>query len=244
MKATIAHGPGTAGFVHDCGGCRQRDRCILALPLPQEDGDCAAVVQRRGSIAAGTLLFRRNQPFSAVYLVCEGAVKTERVTPDGCQLVTGFYLGGDMVGLEALGGTQYPCDAVATTHSIVCKLDFERLLRLCPAKPEMHSWIMSKIAFYARKKDEDLSWSLGLGTRRRVLRFFLELHEQLQVSAEARAQVAALPLKKQDIARYLHIAPETLSRSLAELRKQNLLLVEQDYFVLPDPGMAQQLTQL
>jgi CRP/FNR family transcriptional regulator len=244
MKPTTGDRSEAAGFVHECGSCRQRDRCILALPLPLENDDCAAVVQRRGTIDAGKFLFRRNEPFAAVYLVCEGAVKTERVTPDGGQLVTGFYLGGDMVGLEALGGAQYPCDAVATARSTVCKLDFERLLRLCPAKPEMHSWIMSKIAFYARKKDEDLSWSLGLGTRRRVLRFFVELHDQLRASADTPAEVAALPLKKQDIARYLHIAPETLSRSLGELRRQNLLLIEQDHFVLPDPGLAEQLTQL
>jgi CRP/FNR family transcriptional regulator len=202
------------------------------------------VVQRRCSVPAGEFLFRRGERFSTVYLVCDGAIKTERVTPDGCQLVTGFYLGGEMVGLEALGGECYPCDAVTTTRSRVCKLDFERLLRLCPAKPEMHAWVMSKIGFYARKKDEDLSWSMGMSTHRRVLRFFFELYEQLKWSASVQDGAISLPIKKQDIARYLHIAPETLSRSLAELRKQNLLSIERGYFLLLDPGRAEQLTQL
>jgi CRP/FNR family transcriptional regulator len=195
-------------------------------------------------VPAGDFLFRRGEPFSAVYLVCDGAVKTERVTPEGSQLVTGFYLGGEMVGLEALGDACYPCDALTTTHSRVCRLDFERLLRLCPAKPEMHAWVMSKIGFYARKKDEDLSWSMGMSTPRRVLRFFLELYEQLKWSASGQDGAIPLPIKKQDIARYLHIAPETLSRSLADLRKQNLLLIGRGHFVLPDPGHAEQLTQL
>lgn len=226
----------------DCDGCSRQENCLLALSAPIEPGTCAAEV-RRYSVPAGTSLFHHNMLFSAVYLVSKGAVKTQRVTPEGCQLVTGFYFNDDVVGLEALGDTQYPCEAIALTSTTICKINFGNLLSLCCTRPEVQFWLLSKIGLYARIKDVNLSWSKGMNSRNRVLRLFLELNERLDTFDAEQKGSTALPMKKQDIAHYLHITPETLSRNLAELCKKDLLRIENDRFVLPDLVRARQLTQ-
>jgi CRP/FNR family transcriptional regulator len=227
-----------------CRGCRLREQCFLAVPLPEEDGDCAGVVQRRFALARGGRLYRRNDAFGALFQVCSGSVKTQRETADGGLVVTGFFLPGDVVGIEAISGDRYPSDAVAIADSEVCQLDFARLLSSCTGKPGLQSWVISRIGFYVRRKDNDLSWSTGLQTHQRVLRFFLDLYERLSGDSEGLRSLIELPMQKQDIARYLHITPETLSRNLAQLRREGLLQLEQDRFVVPDAPRARRLTQL
>lgn len=228
--------------VQACIDCPLQARCFLANPIPHEQGRCAAVVRRRYPVARGERLYRRNAPFSSLFQVCGGSIKTQRETPDGGLVVTGFFLAGDIVGVDAVGDNQYPSDAIATAQTEVCQLDVERLLAHCTGNPELHAWVISRLGFYMRRKDSDLSWSTGLQSHQRVLRFFLDLHERL---AEASSSSAlALPMRKQDIARYLHITPETLSRNLAQLRRDGLLRLDNDRFMLPDTARARQVTQL
>ncbi len=244
MQSARPQKPWNTAVSPACRGCRLREQCFLAAPLPREDGDCAAVVQRRFALARDDRLYRRNSAFGALYQVCSGAVKTQRETADGGLVVTGFFLPGDLVGIEAISTDHYPSDAVAIADSEVCQLDFARLLSSCSGKPGLQSWVISRIGFYIRRKDNDLSWSTGLQTHQRVLRFFLDLYERLSGDREGPRPVLELPMKKQDIARYLHITPETLSRNLAQLRREGLLQLEQDRFVVPDAPRARQLTQL
>lgn len=227
-----------------CKTCTQREHCFLTSPLPTEDGDCAAAVQRRHRVARGAKLYHRNARFSSLYQVCSGALKTQRETPEGSLVITGFFLPGDVVGVEAIADTRYPCDAIAISDCEVCQLNFANLLTLCARRPGVHAWLLSRIGLYMRRKDTDLSWATGLQTHQRVLRFFLDMHQRLASEARVAATPIALPMQKQDIARYLHMTPETLSRNLARLRGQGLLQVEQDRFVLPDAVQARRLTEI
>lgn len=227
-----------------CRGCRLQARCFLATRLPDEDGDCAGVIRRRFPLAPEQKLYHRNANFTSLFQVCSGSLKTQRETFGGGLVVTGFYLPGDIAGIEAIGATRYPSDALATTDAEVCQLDVERLLSHCATKPELHAWINSRIGCYMRRKDNDMHWSTGLQSSRRVLRFFLDLRERLDQDPPAFRLAYELPMRKQDIARYLHITPETLSRNLAQLRREGLLHLDRDHFSVPDFARAQQVAQL
>lgn len=225
-----------------CGGCPLQAQCFLARPLPHEGSHCSAVVRRRYPITPGEKLYRRNTPFSSLFQICTGSVKTQRETPDGGLVVTGFFLPGDIVGIDAIGDSRHPSDAVAITSTEVCQLDVERLLAHCANMPGLQRWVIEQVGFYMRRKDTDLSWSTGLSAHQRVLRFFLDLQERLV--HEAVSPPLSLPMRKQDIARYLHMTPETFSRNLAQLRRDGLLQFDNDRFVLPDTARARQMTQL
>jgi CRP/FNR family transcriptional regulator len=225
-----------------CGDCPLHTHCFLANPLPHESGDCADTVHRRYPVARDQRIYRRGARLSSLYLVCTGAIKTQREIADGGLVVTGFYLPGDIVGVDAIADSHHPSDAIAITTTEVCQLNFERLLSHCASKPGLHAWVIAQVGFYVRRHDTDLSWSTGLQAHRRVLRFFVDLHERL--AHESAATALALPMRKQDIARYLHMTPETLSRNLGRLRRDGLLQFDNDRFFLPDATRARQVTQL
>ena len=230
-------------YAASCTGCKQRTQCFLAIPLPGEENACADAVQRRYKVANGDRLYRRNSPFTSVYQVCSGSFKTQRETLDGSLVVTGFFLPGDMVGVEAIADHHYQTDAVATADSTVCELDFCYLQLHCSTKPGLQSWMIAQIGAHVRRMDTDLCWSTGLQTQQRVLRFFVGLSDRL-VNQATSDDVVHLPMKKQDIARYLQMTPETLSRNLAHLRRNGLLSLKHDSFTLPDMQRARQVTQL
>ena len=246
MKSSLARSewPVAVTTARACDGCGLVQRCFLARPLPDDNGECRDIVRRRYPIARGERLYRRNTPFTSLFQVCNGSLKTQRETPEGDLVVTGFFLPGDVVGIDALADRQYQSDAYANVDTEVCQLDFERLLSHCGHKPGLNAWIISIIGSYVRRKDCDLSWSCSLQTHQRVLRFFLDLHDRLTQSSQAPSSRLALPMKKQDIASYLHMTPETLSRNLAQLRRQGLLQLHENRFTLPDTTRARAITGL
>ncbi|MEZ5585458.1 MAG: Crp/Fnr family transcriptional regulator [Sedimenticolaceae bacterium] len=246
MKSSLARSewPVAVTTARACEGCGLVQRCFLARPLPDDNGECRDIVRRRYPIARGERLYRRNTSFTSLYQVCNGSLKTQRETPEGDLVVTGFFLPGDVVGIDALADRQYQSDAYANIDTEVCQLDFERLLSHCSHKPGLNAWIISIIGSYVRRKDCDLSWSCSLQTHQRVLRFFLDLHDRLTQSSQAPSSRLALPMKKQDIASYLHMTPETLSRNLAQLRRQGLLQLHDNRFTLPDTSRARAITGL
>lgn len=246
MKSSLARSewPVAVTTARACDGCGLVQRCFLARPLPDDNGECRDIVRRRYPIARGERLYRRNTPFTSLFQVCNGSLKTQRETPEGDLVVTGFFLPGDVVGIDALADRQYQSDAYANIDTEVCQLDFERLLSHCTRKPGLNAWIISIIGSYVRRKDCDLSWSCSLQTHQRVLRFFLDLHDRLTQSSQAPSSRLALPMKKQDIASYLHMTPETLSRNLAQLRRQGLLQLHDNRFTLPDTSRARAITGL
>lgn len=227
-----------------CQTCRLRATCLIAVPLPEERGRCAPAARRRQRLAPGQRLFRRGAAFGTLYQVCSGTVKTQRETPEGMLVITGFFFPGDVVGVDSIGQSNFQSDAVAIGDSEICQFNFDRLLTQCTQVDGLQEWIVARVAHYAQRKDHDLSWSMGLQTDRRILRFFVDLHERLRAVDRTAHESVALPMKKQDIARYLHITPETLSRHLSQLRRDGLLVVQGERFHVPDLGRAHAMTRL
>ncbi len=242
MSAVFEEESAQPGITGACDNCALQDRCPLALTLPPEVSTCAGVIHRCRPVARAEHLYRRGSPFASLFIVCAGTFKTQRETPDGELVVTGFYLPGDVVGVDAIAGSHHPTEAVATSPGQVCRLNFRRLMTACSGRPGLQAWVMAQIGAYVRRHDADLSWSTGLGGNRRVLRFFVELYERLTPQSDSAAP--RLPMRKQDIARYLRMTPETLSRNLSQLCRDGLLELHQDQFQLPDAARARRVTRL
>lgn len=222
----------------DCRLCDRRDRCFIATQC-----DAAAEISpQRFTLSSGQRLYRLGGRCDSLFQVCSGSIKTQRETADGDVVVTGFYLAGDLVGVDALEDRIYPSDAIACRGTVeVCQLDFARLLACCANQTGLNAWIISAIGGHVRRRDNDLSWSGSQHSRQRVLRFFLELNDRLGDAGKAHVPVV-VPMRKQDIARYLHLTPETLSRGLAQLKRDGLLFVSKDRFMLPDTNRARRAT--
>ena len=230
----------------ECECCSKREECLLGRLFPEAgprgNGMCKPLQVIH--LAAGEDLFRRQEECRSLFVICSGAIKTQRVTPEGDLVVTGLWLPGDILGLEALGGAEYEFDAVATRAGTVVRVEVGMLLEACRQRPEANIWFAQRLSHLLRRRDIDQVSSKGLQSNARILRFFLDLHERTRQGNTDLAIEGELPMHKQDIARYLNMTPETLSRNLSTLRRKRSLFISKTHYTVPDVAYVRTITSL
>ncbi len=179
----------------------------------------------RRRLRPGQHLYRSGQPFTALFLVNVGCLKSCELSDDGREQVTGFRMRGDLVGVESIGLPGCTCDVVALDASEVWELPYAPMLSACLRVPGLQARLTWTLAEEIRR---DRSWMLALGTlgaERRVASFLLDLadrHARLGFSASH----FILRMNRTDIASFLALKHETVSRVLSRLQERGLILVE------------------
>lgn len=169
-----------------------------------------------GSVTGATLVFERNseifgedEPVEYFYEVTKGAVRTYRILSDGRRQVCGFYLPGELFGLEA--GEMHSCSAEAVTNSSIMLI---RRSSVMAAVARDHMLAHSLWKLTARELQHAQAHALLLikSARERVAAFLLEMTSRVGTGA-----AIELPMSRQDIADYLGLTIETVSRTLTQL---------------------------
>lgn len=171
------------------------------------------------------MLYRQGEKFHSIYAIRSGSVKTYGLTEDGEEQITGFHLTGEVVGIDAIGGALHPCSAELLEDTWICELPYARLVELGEHLPGLQRGLMSAMAQEIRNEEHALMLVRGLRAEQRVMRFISSLHERMR---QRLGNISEIPLamNREDIANYLGLAPETLSRALAKLRDDGLIRVE------------------
>jgi len=180
---------------------------------------------RRCKHVAGQGIYHVGQPFQAIYLVHAGSYKTCELADDGREQVTGFRMRGELIGVESIGLKTYSCDVIALEDSEAWELPYPAVLRACLHEPELHARITGALAAEIRS---DRSWMLMLGTlaaERRVAAFLLDVaarYARLGFSAKH----FILRMSRIDMASFLALKHETVSRALSRLDELNVITVQ------------------
>ncbi|MBS0383434.1 MAG: cyclic nucleotide-binding domain-containing protein [Proteobacteria bacterium] len=176
------------------------------------------VLVARRKVRAGQYLYRSGQPFHALYLVHAGFLKTCELSDDGREQVTGFRMRGDLLGVESIGLAHHTCDAVALEDSEIWELPYPPVLAALRHIPELQERLTAALAEEIRR---DRSWMLTIGTlpaEQRVAAFLLDIagrHARLGFSARH----FILRMGRADIASFLALKHETVSRALSHLER-------------------------
>ena len=104
-------------FEVSCASCNLRELCLPAGLCAEDLERVENIVYARRRIKRGEALFNAGVQFSAVYAIRSGFFKTSVLDGDGREQVTGFFMGGELVGLDGLGSGTYNATAVALEDS-------------------------------------------------------------------------------------------------------------------------------
>ena len=184
-----------------------------------EQGVRQGRVQERGQI-----LFETGDRFRHIYAVRSGSVKVTSLSNDGEEQVLGFYLPGEMLGLEAIDRGVHTCTAMALETSSICEMDFAQLERLSSARPAL---LHRLNRIYSREIARDYAMLRLLGRRnaeQRLASFLLNLSQRFAERGYS-ADEFNLSMSRHDIGNYLGLALETVSRLLARFQNQGVLSV-------------------
>ncbi|MGZ5853698.1 MAG: helix-turn-helix domain-containing protein [Xanthobacteraceae bacterium] len=179
-------------------------------------------------------IFGDGEPADYVYKVISGAVRTYRVLSDGRRQIDAFHLPGDMFGLEL--GEKHACSAEAVTSAKVLLVRRSSLLSASQRDGEVARKLWALTAQQLRRS-QDHALLLIKSAQERVAAFLLEMAKRLRDASSVE-----LPMSRQDIADYLGLTIETVSRTLTQFEDQSTIeLLASRRIALRNPTALRQL---
>ncbi len=205
--------------------------CSMALNCLCKDLDAVLKTQlenevlRNRVVNRGQALFEIGDTFQRLYAVRSGSVKVYSLIDNGEEQVMGFYLPGELLGLEAIDQGVHECSAVALETSSICEVKFKRLEQLCSVQPALQQRLHR---LYAREIARDYAMLQLLGRKsaeQRLANFLLHLSRRFADRGYS-AEEFNLSMSRHEIGNYLGLALETVSRLLARFQEQKLIEVK------------------
>ena len=216
-----------------CTNCSLKELCLPIGLNPEEFKQLDAVVKQGRRVKKGEFLFHTGEAFISLFAIRTGFFKTTINTQDGRDQVTGFFMSGEMMGMDGLGGNAYTCDAVALEDSDVCELPFGQLDELGKYLPRLN---LHFFRMMSREIVRDQGVMLLLGNMRaeeRLAAFLLNLSQRLYSRGFA-ANDFILRMSREEIGSYLGLKLETVSRTLSKFHHEGLISVEHKHIKILD----------
>jgi len=199
--------------------------CAFAGACAAEGYDTTALlelhclVEHVGPYAAGDSLFREGEPFTAIAAVRAGTVKTFTVDSQGREQVLGFFLPGEVIGLNAIHSARFPCSAVALDPVALCRFLFPLMVTLAGRMPGLQGQLF-------RLLSQDINTAALLAgdfsADQRMAAFLVALSRRLAARGFSPTRFN-LSMSRTDIANDLRLAAETVSRVIRRFQDEGLL---------------------
>lgn len=245
MSRTLRHARPHPGMADDgdalnfCSTCAFSSACISQGYDKAALQDLHVLVEHVGPFAQGSVLFREGDPFNAIAAVRAGMVKTYVTDSHGREKVLGFYLPGEIIGLSAIHSERYPCNAVALDTVMLCRFSFPKMAMLASRMPGLQQQLFRLLSADIGKAQ---LLAGDFSADERMAAFLLSLSRRYAQRGYS-AQRFHLAMARTDIANYLGLAPETVSRVLRRLQAEGILQVDRRDFEILDMPALQQLAR-
>jgi CRP/FNR family transcriptional regulator, anaerobic regulatory protein len=241
MYAVTAIKPAAAPkkFEVTCSSCNMRELC-LPQGLPDADMDSfEKVVYARRRLKRGETLFAAGDEFKAIYSVRSGFFKTSLVDGEGREQVTGFFMGGELLGMDGIGAGRYNGAAIALEDSEVCVLPYALIEQMAAEVPALRRQLH---AIMAREIVRDHGVMMLLGSMRaeeRLATFLLNLSKRFTARGFSPSEFH-LRMTRDELGSYLGLKLETVSRLFSRFHDDSLIEVQQKHVRIRDSaGLAQ-----
>jgi CRP/FNR family transcriptional regulator, anaerobic regulatory protein len=218
-----------------CSSCNLREICLpVGMTRAELEYVDKRMVSARRKVARGVTLYHAGDPFEAVYAVWTGFFKTCLAHKDGRGQVTGFQMGGELIGLDGIATRRHEVDAVALEDSQVCVIAYEELEALShevvSLQAQFHKMMSHEIV-----RHQGVMLLLGsMYAEERLAAFLLNLTHRLRARGYSASSVL-LRMTREEIGSYLGLTVETVSRTFTKFQAEGLLFVRNRQLRITDP---------
>jgi CRP/FNR family transcriptional regulator, anaerobic regulatory protein len=215
-----------------CHDCSLAELCLPRGLDPKEISQFESIVGQRAPLKRNENIYRDGDRFRSLYAIKSGAVKLIASTPDGEDQIIGFSMPGELFGFDGIN-KGHTCTAVALERTTICELPLDSVDEISRDVPSLHRELYRVMA---REISADQSMLLLLARRAaedRLITFLVNLSKRFSDRNFSKTQFN-LPMSRHDIANYLGLAPETVSRLFGRLTDLGLIAVEGRHIDLID----------
>lgn len=215
--------------------------CMLDPVCAARAGRAAAPIQpRQRNLRAGDPLYRQERPALAAFALRAGAAKLVYRAASGRDQVIDYALAGDVLGIGLCpdSATQYAESATALQPSVVCEVPVEAL-RSALAHGAVHAAMRAAVQRADQRRRTQLVSLGSLSGPQRLATLLLDL--QAEHARRGLPAPITLPLSRTDIASYIGVTLETVSRLVTRFASAGLIQVQQRFVRIIDPAGLQWL---
>lgn len=224
---------------HFCSTCAFSAACLDSGYDKSQLHDLHVLVEHTGPFREGEHLFREGDAFNAIAAVRAGTVKTYVTDASGREQVQGFFLPGEVIGLNAISQARYPCNAVALDSVMLCRFSFPTMAALATRMPGLQQQLfrllsqdIGKAALLAGNYSAD----------ERMAAFLISLSRRYAARGFS-ANRFLLTMTRTDIANYLRLASESVSRVFRRFQDDGLIRVDRREIELLGRAHLEELAQ-
>jgi CRP/FNR family transcriptional regulator len=208
--------------LHFCSTCAFSAACLDSGYDKSRLHDLHVLVEHVGPFREGQHIFREGDEFNSIAGIRAGTVKTYVTDLAGREQVLGFFLPGEVIGLNAISQSRYPCNAVALDTVLLCRFSFPKMATLAAQMPGLQQQLF-------RLLSEDIGKASLLAgdfaADERMAAFLVGLARRCAARGLSQTRLR-LPMARTDIANYLRLAAETVSRILRRFQDDGIVRVE------------------
>ncbi len=205
---------------HSCDNCGLRALCDGDSHEARLTAPTQTVHQRRAPLAAGDYLSWEGERAHALYAVRSGVLKSMSIDTEGNERVRAFHMPGELIGLDSFHTGVHMSNVESLTDSDVCELPFSRLDDALANVPALRRRLFELLSL-------NLAAALNLGgdysADQRIAAFLLDMAGRQ--GATQSTDVIRFEMSRRDIANYLRLVTETVSRVLTRMRNANVIAV-------------------
>jgi CRP/FNR family transcriptional regulator, anaerobic regulatory protein len=190
------------------------------LPLDGDNEDRLAAIAQPLAFAANQSLFMGGEAAEAVFLVISGMLRAFKSLPDGRRLITGFMGEGDFIGLAVDGFYEYAVEAV--TPITLRRFPRHRFEAILDESPRLRNTLLHNATEELRLAQDHMVLLGCKNATEKIASFLLQLARRNKRGGRSPSPVS-LSMTRGDIADYLGMTAETVSRSLSLLRENGVI---------------------
>lgn len=220
-----------------CSQCSLASLCLPRGLNNEELESLTSIVKRERPLVKGEPLFELGQPFKSLYAIRTGSVKVYLPTNEGDEQIVGFHMPGELLGFDGMGHDVHCCSAVALESSSICELPYSRLHDLSHELPSLTDHFMTLMSHEIADEHAMMLMLAKKSAEARMATFLLSLSARFSKRGFSAKQFN-LTMSRHDIANYLGLAVETVSRIMTHMQEEGLIDVDRRFVSIVDmPGL-------
>ncbi len=223
-----------------CPQCELNDVCQQYGVASESSSEKLGEVTPQHNVSKGEVVCEAGKEFNYLYAVHEGAFKSVVALPGGEERVTGFYFSGEVIGAEGVSTGIYGRTVIALQDGQVCYLPEQAF----SPKGAENNMIRQGLLVAMSHQVKNEQWTGLMAAHRaeqRVALFLYMVSKRLEFHGFPSSEFR-LPMSRDDIASYLGLAVETVSRSFQKLKSAGLIQVSGRNVVLEEREALQQFS--
>lgn len=218
-----------------CADCAVRPRAICAA-LEQDELRQLEQIGQRLQYRSNEPVFTQEEIATSCYNVLEGVMRLYKLLPDGRRQIVGFALPGDFLGIAVDGRHGISADAVGPV--VACRFVKKSFARFVEDKPNLLRRINEFVGRDLAEAQEQLVLLGRRSAEEKVAAFLVKWRGRLAQAGSA-SEITPLPMSRLDIADYLGLTIETVSRTFTKLERDGVIEIVPGGIRLTDAARAE-----